>query len=94
MQQLPRETVMKLGEIPESPEERETLLAIFKAFDDAATRGELHGEAEALLVVLEAKGFSVSDEQRARILTCTDEATLKDWIRRAVTAASANDVLG
>ena len=93
---------MKLDEIPESPEERETLTAMRKAFGEARAdgeargeaRGKLQGEAEALLVVLEARGHSVSDDQRARILACTDPATLKHWIRRAATAASADDVLG
>jgi hypothetical protein len=47
-------------------------------------------QAEDLLLVLEARGLSVTDEQRERITSSTDLELLKTWLRRAVTVASAD----
>jgi hypothetical protein len=52
------------------------------------------GKAEAVLAVLDARGLAVSAPERVRILACTDLATLEQWVRRAVTAASAEELLG
>jgi hypothetical protein len=49
-------------------------------------------KAEAILVVLDARGLSVSPEQRDRILACSDERVLERWLRTALTAASASDL--
>lgn len=59
---------------------------------DAAGRavGRLEGEAHAVLLVLESRGLAVSEEQRARVLACTDRAVLEAWIRKAVTVTSAD----
>jgi hypothetical protein len=40
--------------------------------------------------VLDARGISVSSEQREQILGCTDLETLKQWLRRAATVGSAD----
>jgi hypothetical protein len=56
-----------------------------------ARRHTAHGKAEA---VLEARGLAVSAPERERILACTDLATLAQWVRRAVTAGSASELLG
>jgi len=55
--------------------------------------GEARGEAQALLAVLDARGLTVDDDTRARILACTDTARLHRWIKRAVTAPAAADAL-
>lgn len=47
-------------------------------------------QAEGILVVLETRGVSVTDEQRKRIMSTTDLELLKTWLRRAVTVASAD----
>lgn len=38
------------------------------------------------------RGVTVSAEQKARVLDCTDTATLDRWIRRAVTVARAEEL--
>jgi hypothetical protein len=57
------------------------------------TEGKAEGEALALLAVLEARGLSVDDSTRARILACTDTARLHRWVKRAVTAPTTADAL-
>lgn len=56
-------------------------------------RGEAHGEAQAILTVLEERGVPVSDDIRDQIMTCADTSQLTTWLRRAVTAATAEDVV-
>lgn len=46
-----------------------------------------------LIAVLEARGLAVSPEEQHTIATCTDDAVLTRWIRRAATAASVQEVL-
>ncbi|MFO0737741.1 MAG: hypothetical protein U0270_17745 [Labilithrix sp.] len=57
---------------------------------DAA--GRLKWEAKALLLFLESRSITVSDEQRARIDACTDPTTLETWIRKAASVASADEL--
>jgi len=59
----------------------------------AEAKGLAEGEAKALLAVLEARGVRVSDEARARVLACTDTTQLADWLRKAATATSIDQVL-
>jgi predicted transposase/invertase (TIGR01784 family) len=54
--------------------------------------GLIKGKIAALLAVLAARGFSVTEEARARIEACKDAATLDRWIARATTAPSLEDV--
>ena len=54
--------------------------------------GETRGRAEALLTVLSARGFVIS-EVRERILATTDRETLDRWLRRAASASSLEEVL-
>ena len=49
--------------------------------------------ALALLGVLESRGLAVPADVRTRVEGCTDVAMLKDWIGRAVTAPSVDDLL-
>ena len=81
--------VMDPNKIPETEEARRTRLIVDAAFD----RAEARGEARALLALFDARGLMVSEEQRARVLACTDAATLESWVRRAATASSVTDVL-
>ncbi|MEV4004901.1 hypothetical protein [Actinomadura sp. NPDC049753] len=57
-------------------------------------RGEITGEAKSVLKVLEARGLSVSDEVRERVLACTDQEQLDQWLVRAVTAEYADQLFG
>ena len=60
-----------------------------------AVRGE--GEREALrssiLDVLAARGLAAGEEVRSTIASCQDPARLKHWLRQAVTAAAADELL-
>jgi len=56
--------------------------------------GKKEGEADAILLVLEARGVDVSDAERERITSCTDLKQLKRWIIRAVTAEKTGDLFG
>jgi hypothetical protein len=56
--------------------------------------GEAKGEANAVLILLATRGIEVSDDERTRILTCTDLDQLGTWIRRAATATTVDDLFG
>jgi len=56
-------------------------------------QGEAAGRAHALLGVLAARGLEVPEDVRARITACLDLERLDRWLRRAVTAASAEEVV-
>jgi hypothetical protein len=46
-----------------------------------------------VLTVLDARGVPVSPAVRGQILACTDLARLESWLRRAVTASTAEGVV-
>jgi hypothetical protein len=54
--------------------------------------GPAEGRAEALLVVLAARGMEVDPSRRERILGCTDATLLERWIARATTVSSLPEV--
>lgn len=60
---------------------------------EAAQAGVQQGKAEALLAFMRARGISVADAVRATILTCRDQDTLDRWLERAVTVASADELI-
>jgi Uma2 family endonuclease len=68
-----------------------------RAVDAATTRGitegAARGKAEALLVVLAARGIALSEPDRARILGERDPARLDRWIDRAARGTSLAEVL-
>ena len=47
--------------------------------------GKAEGVAGAVLAVLEARGFALSDPERERVLASTDKAILDSWITRSAT---------
>lgn len=55
-------------------------------------QGRAEAKAEAVLAFLEARGVAVDTATRARILSCTDVPTLDQWIARAATVASADEL--
>jgi hypothetical protein len=59
---------------------------------EGQAEGRAEGAARALLVVLEARGLVLSDEQRRRIEASADVAELEDWVRRAATVATAAEL--
>lgn len=56
--------------------------------------GQREGKIEALLAVLDARGFEIKKKQEKRIRAESDEATLAGWIRGAVSCTSVGDLLG
>jgi hypothetical protein len=64
---------------------------------EAAARGqalgEARGEGRSVLTVLDARGVSVPEAIRKQILACTDLTQLDTWLRRAVTATTADDII-
>ena len=55
-------------------------------------KGRAEGKAEDVLEALEVRGLAVTDEQRARVLSCTDVDQLRAWLRRAIVAERTSDV--
>ena len=56
--------------------------------------GRVAGKAEAVLSVLEARGIAVNEDDRKRILSCSNLPILDRWLRRATTAVSVAEVVG
>lgn len=54
--------------------------------------GEARGEAKALIKLLDARHIALSDEQRQRVLSCTDALLLDLWLHRSVSATSPAEV--
>jgi hypothetical protein len=55
--------------------------------------GELEGRRESLLRLMSRAGIALTDDERARIETCTDAATLDRWLDNILGAKTAADVL-
>lgn len=55
--------------------------------------GQSEGLAKAVLEVLAYRSLRVSASLRRRVLACRDEARLRRWLARAITASSAAEVL-
>jgi hypothetical protein len=63
-----------------------------QSFDKGVEKGVAQARAQAVIAVLEERGIAVSDEQRARIMACSDLAMLDRWLRKAATAARADEI--
>ncbi|ROQ68537.1 hypothetical protein EDD93_3006 [Streptomyces sp. 840.1] len=57
-------------------------------------QGQAQGRAQSLLLILEVRGVVVTDEMREKITDCTGPGRLSEWLQRAATASSAEDVFG
>jgi hypothetical protein len=60
--------------------------------EDGRAEGRRASSAQAVVTVLEARGFAVDDATRARIFACRDESILDRWHRRAVLSDRIEDV--
>jgi hypothetical protein len=60
---------------------------------EGRVEGETQGIARAILTIMETRGIAVSQTQRQEILRCDDLDRLDRWLRRAVLATSAAEVL-
>ncbi|WP_437535561.1 hypothetical protein WME79_14730 [Sorangium sp. So ce726] len=93
-----REMAMDPSKVPETPASRRFRLFFEKRGRaegkiEGKIEGRIEGKQEALLAVLEARGLSLTAEERAHIDACTAPAELDRWIARAATAASMSEVL-
>jgi len=59
---------------------------------EGEARGEAKGEAKSVLAVLEARGITVTEEQRQQILQCADLDRLNGWVRKAVTLTDVGEL--
>ena len=55
--------------------------------------GKLDGLRDALFRLLARAGITLTEDERARIQTCTDVATLDRWVENVLGAKTASDVL-
>ncbi len=55
-------------------------------------QGHLEGELRALLKVLEARGLTVSEAARRRLLACTELEQIELWLSHAVTVRSVPEL--
>ena len=76
-----------------TPEEEEIVAMVQGTFTEARKMGRAEGEARALLAVLRARGISVPDSARERILGQKDPERLERWVERAAVAASVDEVI-
>jgi hypothetical protein len=60
---------------------------------EGLTKGRTEEAARAVLTVLRARGFVVSDTARERILAQKDPERLERWLEKAAVAASVTAVL-
>jgi hypothetical protein len=56
---------------------------------EGEAKGKAEGKAEAILAVLAARGLSISEAVREKVLGCRDLPTLERWLVKAATAKSA-----
>lgn len=59
--------------------------------DGLLDQGRAEGRAEMLLKLL-GRNFTVPDDIRRRVETCTDIAVLETWFDRAISAESLDEV--
>ncbi|WP_438947710.1 hypothetical protein [Streptomyces triticisoli] len=70
------------------------LMAADLSFFQSQTAQNLRAErrAEDVLLLLDRRGVEVSEEDRGRIVGCTDLDTLSAWFARAITATSTAEL--
>jgi hypothetical protein len=59
---------------------------------DFARRYYGQGQADAVVTALETRGIEVPADVLERITSCTDLDQLTNWVRRAVTVRTAQDL--
>lgn len=64
-----------------------------RSYTRIGREGEERGARNSVLAVLQARGLSVSDDQRRILDETTDLDLLLEWVRRAVTVASTDELL-
>jgi hypothetical protein len=92
-----RLSVQKVGRILEKaagPQAQEVIVTVLDEIEDRGrAQGRTEGRARTLLELLEGRFGAVPAKVSARILAA-DEATLRTWTGRLLSASTLNDVLG
>jgi len=57
------------------------------------SQGKAEGKAEVLLKIFGGRGIAVSEQQRRKVLACSDIPTLDRWIDRAFQVRTADETL-
>ncbi|GAA1012672.1 MULTISPECIES: hypothetical protein [Streptomyces] len=60
--------------------------------EELRAEGEARRAAEDVLAILEVRGIDIPEAVRERITTCGDPEILRHWLRRAVTAPTAEAI--
>lgn len=68
------------------PKNSELPLFLLKLIARGEADGEVRGKRQALLLLAQRLGWTLSEQQRARIIACDDAATLDRWLGRVVGA--------
>ncbi|MFC9853024.1 hypothetical protein [Streptomyces prasinus] len=63
-----------------------------EGFREGFREGRAAGKAEQLLHLMERRGFSLTEETRQRITTCTDAPLLDLWFDRAIDATTLDEI--
>ncbi|MFE9940096.1 hypothetical protein [Streptomyces hirsutus] len=63
-----------------------------EGFKEGFREGRAAGKAEQLLRLMERRGFSLTEETRQRITTCTDVPLLDLWFDRAIDATTLDEI--
>ena len=63
-----------------------------QSFERGRAEARAESRAEAVVTFLEARGLTVSDEQRKRILSCSDLEELDRWVRSAATIKTTDEL--
>ncbi|MEL5956353.1 hypothetical protein AADR41_16560 [Streptomyces sp. CLV115] len=90
-------TAQGLGNRPAAQQWR-NLVAVDLSFyksplsEEIRDEGRAEGRAEGLLLVLEARGIALDEETREKITGCDDPQLLRQWLNRAATATTVEDV--
>ncbi|MER5500056.1 hypothetical protein ABT096_23020 [Streptomyces sp. NPDC002561] len=69
-------------------------LSFYKSFmsEEIRDEGRAEGRAEGILLILKVRGIPTTDEFHEKITSCTDPQLLRQWLNRAATAATADEV--
>ncbi|WP_069173101.1 hypothetical protein [Streptomyces griseus] len=60
----------------------------------ACLEGRAQARAESILFILGARGVDVPDATREKVTTCGDPELMRQWLRRAVLATTAEEIFG
>ncbi|KKZ72036.1 hypothetical protein VO63_20705 [Streptomyces showdoensis] len=60
--------------------------------EEIRDEGRAQAHAEAILIILEQRGLTISDDARQRITGCDDPEVLRRWVARAVTVSSVDEI--